>query len=116
MLQKSKLSFLRKKLKRGKTMKRRKTLTVLFMDGDDPISAWIETVLVKSDGEIVKEIDFKYPKSKKVVDRMMADYDQVDEGTWSGETFASLIYDRKNRKYGKGISGFGRFRVYDLGS
>ena len=97
-------------------MKRKKTLTVLFMDGDDPISAWIETVLLNSECEIVREIDFKYLKSKKVVDHMMTDYDQIDDGTWNGETFASLIYDRKNRKYGKGVSGFGRFQTYDLGS
>lgn len=96
-------------------MKRIKTLTVEFMD-DEPISAWIETVLINSDDVIVKVLDFKYLKSKKVVSDLMAEYDQIDNGTWEGETFASLIYDRKNRKYGKGISGFGRFKTYDLES
>lgn len=96
-------------------MKIIKTLTVEFMD-DEPISAFVETLLIDSDGEIVKELDFDYLKSKKVVDHMMAEYDQIDNGTWDGETFASLIYDRKNRKYGKEISGHGSFSVYDLGS
>lgn len=82
-----------------------KLLYVEYSGDTEPVSAWIEI----GGGDLEH-----YIKSLKKADRLMAAGRLIDTGIWSGETWASLIYNRDTRKYGCRFDGGGRYAVYEI--
>lgn len=80
-------------------------LYVEYSGDDEPISAWVE----------IGDDDLEhYIKSPKKADRLMAAGRLIDTGIWSGETWASLMYNRDTHKFGRSLWGGGRYEVYEL--
>lgn len=79
-------------------------LYVEFCD-DQPIAAWIE-----EEGSDLE----RYINSFKKADKLMAAGTLLDTGVWSGETWASLLFNRDTRKYGRSFNGGGQYRIYEL--
>lgn len=82
-----------------------KLLYIEYSAAGEPISAWV----AGEDGDLEN-----YIKSLKKADRLMAAGRPIDTGIWSGETWASLMYNRDTRKFGRSFSGDGRYEVYEI--
>jgi hypothetical protein len=82
----------------------KKLLYIEFSD-TEPIAAWIE-----EEGNDME----RYIASAKKADKLMAAGKLADTGIWSGETWASLLFNPDTRKFGRSFNGAGHYEVYEL--